>query len=238
MFLPIWCEAYLGRRYFVPRDCSWKTRYDASFSKNYKPSVLLKRIGLWSKSKKSATTRQEIRVIQQIQTVNLRLGSRCPYFINTSYATFQGIDCVGSAYDLTEATSIPTSLSIGRLNSDERSMFAYFIDEVCPSCTLSPAHNPYINYIAPLAFESAATRHAILGVAATELYWRCGDVRYRHVCVNHKIKALRALQRDIAAIASSGCIQELTFQIAASTLMLCFLEVSSASFHMARLVRY
>lgn len=133
-------------------------------------------------------------------------------------------------YDEEEACMTPTpplrtSLSYGAFELDEKILWSYFVQEICPSCTLSSKYNPYLEYIVPLAFHGKAIRHAIIGIAAAELEWRTGDSRYRNVSILHKVKALRALHQDLAAISTASNLTSLVSQIAATTLMLCFFEV-------------
>ena len=95
-------------------------------------------------------------------------------------------------------------LSYGAFRLDEKLLWSYFVQEICPSCTLSSEYNPYLEYVVPLTFHGKAIRHALVGIAAAELEWSTGDSRYETVSVLHKVKALRALHQDLAAISTAS----------------------------------
>lgn len=175
-----------------------------------------------------------------------------PHFVNTTFQTFQKEACrtgededeqdhlglhVSTTvvetskpsvdYFWTSTTRSPQpALPYVAFNTDEGQLWSYFVEQICPSCTLSESRNPYLDYIAPLAFHSKPLRCALMGIAAAEMEWRTGDSRYSSASVEHKVKALRALHEDIAAVSVVSDAKSLILQIAATTLMLCFFEVA------------
>ncbi|KAH8812538.1 fungal-specific transcription factor domain-containing protein [Xylogone sp. PMI_703] len=118
--------------------------------------------------------------------------------------------------------SAPSSLSLSSLPLTlpprEAYLFNYFVSAICPSCSLSPSHNPYLYYITPMSFSYTPLRNAIISVSANELRLT-NDRRFEREAWWYKSQALKGLRTSI----SSG---EIGWPFIATILMLCFYDIS------------
>lgn len=135
-------------------------------------------------------------------------------------------------FGLNYTTPLRQSLANIPMNSTEGYLWSYFDEYITPQCVLTPEYNPYRNVILRLAVSSqrGPLFHCILAVAANQLH-SIGVRQYQQFMWLHRAEALRELRSRVnAASAPSGHTHygdiSTIAQIVASTLMLCFFEVS------------
>ncbi|KAK6073248.1 hypothetical protein SCUP234_08846 [Seiridium cupressi] len=137
-------------------------------------------------------------------------------------------------YSCTDNIPIPRHISSTFISSDEGHLWTYFDECITPQCVFNPAFNPYRDIILRIAANSldGPLLHCVLAVAANQLY-SIGLTRYKSVMWMHRAKALELLRSRVED--AVGGLDALSYdhirdgQIIASTLMLCFFEVSRAS---------
>ncbi|KAL1620897.1 hypothetical protein SLS54_005827 [Diplodia seriata] len=105
-----------------------------------------------------------------------------------------------------------------QLSFREAYLFDYFISFICPNCSLSPTHNPYLRYITPMALSYAPLQHVILSVAANQLRL-LNDNRYEREAWLYKACAMRGLRASMDA-------GHVGWPFVATVLMLCFYDIS------------
>lgn len=89
---------------------------------------------------------------------------------------------------------VPTGLYRG-VNAH---LLDYYINELCPKCSLSPSHNPYLSVLLPIAYEFAPLRNALLAVAANQLRLS-NDHRFEASALTLKSASIRYLRHHLAA---------------------------------------
>lgn len=141
------------------------------------------------------------------------------------------VDCKPPS-SATCTTPLLQSLANMTMNSTEGYLWSYFDEYITPQCVLTPEYNPYRNVILRLAASSqrGPLFHCILAVAANQLH-SIGAKQYRHFMWLHRAEALRELRFRVNAATGSSTDTNCddisaVAQITASTLMLCFFEVS------------
>ncbi|GAO51273.1 hypothetical protein G7K_5379-t1 [Saitoella complicata NRRL Y-17804] len=130
------------------------------------------------------------------------------------------------------ATTNPTLLSASsmslftpslyQLDSITSHLLQYFIERICPACTLTSSFNPYLKVITPIALSSPTLLQAVLAVSADELRIT-SDRQYTDLALTYKSKALNGLRRDMQRSLQSGVVDN----IVATSLMLCFFEIAA-----------
>ncbi|KAK8116554.1 MFS general substrate transporter [Apiospora kogelbergensis] len=103
---------------------------------------------------------------------------------------------------------------------------------IAPQCVQNPKLNPYRDVVLRIAAASkeGPLRYCVLAVAANQLH-SIGLVKYKEAMWLHRARALRLLCAQVAGLAhasSHTTCKEIIIneQIIASTLMLCFFEIS------------
>lgn len=136
---------------------------------------------------------------------------------------------VSSGKETAHSTRIETSLVLERpaftmplqhYSSIEGNLFDYFVDVICPNCSLSSSQNPYLTLLTPMSFTFAPLNSALLAVSANQLRL-LNDKRFEHEAWSYKNKAIRGVQAAI----ESGVIDA---GVVATVLMLCFYDVGAA----------
>ncbi|EKG13967.1 hypothetical protein MPH_08841 [Macrophomina phaseolina MS6] len=112
----------------------------------------------------------------------------------------------------------PRPGSARQIPHKEAYLLDYFTSFICPNCSLSPTHNPYLRYIVPMALTYEPLHHAILSVAANQMRL-LNDNRYEREAWAYKNHAMKGLQTSI----DRG---EVGWQFVATILMLCFYDIS------------
>lgn len=116
-------------------------------------------------------------------------------------------------FSIQRSTSFPPILP-----PHEAYLFDYFVSAICPGCSLSQAHNPYLYYITPMSFAYPPLHSAIISVSANELRL-VNDRRFEREAWWYKIQALKGLRMSI----TSG---DIGWPFIATILMLCFYDIS------------
>lgn len=112
----------------------------------------------------------------------------------------------------------PALSPFGALPTSEAYLLDYFISGICPNCSLSPTHNPYLRYITPMTLVYPPLHNAVISIAATERQL-LNDRRFDKQAWWYKSQALKGLQETIA----SGSI---SWPFIATVLMLCFGDIA------------
>lgn len=180
--------------------------------------ICLGREGAWSKKGKP-TTKQRPSPPYFITTI------KEPIFLHTTYRHFGSQSEDGQEEEDGELEEqyrdlIPTpALShFGALPTTEAYLLDYFISGICPNCSLSSTHNPYLRYITPMTFVYQPLYYAVISIAATERQL-LNDRRFEKQAWWYKSQALHGLQTTIA----SGSIG---WPFIATVLMLCFGDIA------------
>jgi hypothetical protein len=148
-----------------------------------------------------------------------------PIFLHTTSRHFRGEsddeqdeeDGEDQEQDL-HLSPAPVLSPFGALPTTEAYLLDYFISAICPNCSLSPTHNPYLRYIAPMTFVYPPLHNAVISIAATERQL-LKDHRFEKQAWWYKTQALRGLQETI----NSGSIG---WPFLATILMLCFGDIA------------
>jgi hypothetical protein len=188
------------------------------------------REGAWSKYGK---TKRDVHGEEQ-QVVPYYVRTKAdPIFLHTSYRHFEGLDGEegegneeeGKGDDIEEGQAIQTlpnpTVALSHLSTlphNDAYLLDYFIKAICPNCSLSPTDNPYLYYIAPMAFVYPPLHDAVISIAATERRL-LNDKRFEKEACLYKSRALQGIQETI----TSGMIG---WSCIATVLMLCFGDIS------------
>ncbi|OJD35381.1 zn 2cys6 transcription factor [Diplodia corticola] len=171
---------------------------------------------------------------KQGNQVFLDTGGRRPIFLNTTYMHMSRDGCFVDDEDVEQevvpkpATRWPDD-SYGplmgwrlgaetQLSCREAYLLDYFTSFICPNCSLSPTHNPYLRYITPMARCYAPLQQVILSVAANQLRL-LNDHRYEREAWLYKARAMSGLRASMDA----GAVG---WPFVATVLMLCFYDIS------------
>lgn len=170
--------------------------------------------------------------------VFLDTGGRRPIFLNTTHAHFkydeevvdEEDDFVSWAQDIRHQLALMADGFSGsslmhqrpasgrQIPYKEAYLLDYFTSFICPNCSLSPTHNPYLRYITPMALSYAPLHFAILSVAANQLRL-LNDNRYEREAWLYKDRAMKGLQTSIKG-------GDVGWPFVATVLMLCFYDIS------------
>ncbi|KAJ4366153.1 hypothetical protein N0V83_007788 [Neocucurbitaria cava] len=185
--------------------------------------ICLGREGTWSKSGKPKSGKSKAK--HQSPPPYFITITKEPIFLHTGYRHFGGqSDDDQDEEDGNEGgqqlyQKPPPALShFSALPTDEAYLLDYFISGICPNCSLSPTHNPYLRYITPMTFVYPPLHNAVLSIAATERQL-LNDRRFEKQAWWYKAQALKGLQATIA----SGSIG---WPFIAAVLMLCFGDIA------------
>ncbi|KAF1851625.1 uncharacterized protein K460DRAFT_38669 [Cucurbitaria berberidis CBS 394.84] len=187
--------------------------------------ICLGREGAWSKKGKPKAHKPDAQ--QRASRPYFIPTTKKPIFLNTTYRHFgsqsedeqdeqDGQDEEHHPYTIPSPT--PALSHFGALPTTEAYLLDYFISGICPNCSLSATHNPYLRYITPMTFVYPPLHNAVLSIAATERQL-LNDRRFEKQAWWYKSQALKGLQATIA----SGFI---TWPFIATILMLCFGDIA------------
>ncbi|KAL4941188.1 hypothetical protein BDV06DRAFT_212853 [Aspergillus oleicola] len=185
------------------------------------------REGVWTKRPSKVKSQKR----PPFQPISLRHYINRWIFLNVAVYDFQNRDpaidtllesCSPEEHELlTAAPFLLPSYHTHPLHAFSKSdayLLDYFIQGISPSCSLSPAHNPYVSLVIPLSFSSDILRNALLAVAANQLCL-IGRPELRQEACYYKDKALHGLRRQIA-------VNNHDEGTVATVLMLCFQDIS------------
>lgn len=185
--------------------------------------ICLGREGTWSKNGKPKSSRRGHG--QQTSSVYFIRTTKKPIFLHTSYRHFesqsedeQDEDDGDDERQCPVQRPTPALSHFGALPAAEAYLLDYFISGICPNCSLSSTHNPYLRYITPMTFVYPPLYNAVISIAATERKL-LNDRRFEKQATWYKTQALQGLQASIA----SGTIG---WPFIAAVLMLCFGDIA------------
>ncbi|CAO2658034.1 Nn.00g072940.m01.CDS01 [Neocucurbitaria sp. VM-36] len=184
--------------------------------------ICLGREGTWSKSGKPKAK-------QHTSPPYFITTNKEPIFLHTDYRHFRSHSDGDQDSDQDEEDGedekqhvyprpSPAISHFGALPTTEAYLLDYFISGICPNCSLSSTHNPYLRYIAPMTFVYPPLHNAVISIAATERKL-LNDRRFEEQSLWYKSQALKGLQATIA----SGSIG---WPFIAAVLMLCFGDIA------------
>lgn len=128
---------------------------------------------------------------------------------------------------------VPLYLSPCSFSPSETYLWTYFDRYITPQCVLNPDFNPYRDIILKIAATSrdGPLFHCVLAVAANQLH-SVGYTEYKPAMWLHRAKALHLLRTKLDSLDTATASKTQMWdsdardQIIATTLMLCFFDVS------------
>ena len=132
-------------------------------------------------------------------------------------------DADSLALEMFDTSGFETFLGIevfeprGLYQGTDAHLLAYYINELCPKCSLSEVNNPYLSVLLPIAYEFAPLRHALLAVAANQLRL-LDDHRFVSHSLTLKSMAMKGLRYHLAT-------DSMDWRSLATILMFCFYDV-------------
>lgn len=121
--------------------------------------------------------------------------------------------------DTATALQLISGISHSIYRGTHSHLLNYYIDELCPKCSLSTTYNPYLHILLPIAFEFAPLRNALLAAAANQLRLQHDD-RFETYALNLKSAAINRLRHHLS-------LEGMDWKSLATILMFCFFDVRS-----------
>jgi len=125
---------------------------------------------------------------------------------------------VDTEITLYNGIGILSPIWLGLYSETEGYLLDYYINVLCPPCSLSTQHNPYLTVLLPVASEFGPLRQALLAAAAHQI-WLLTDERFETAALTLKASAISGLRQDLGST-------PMDWRHLATMLMLCFYDVS------------